>query len=68
LISPASLAGQVTVKIGGIVANTQFAGIVTPGLYQFNVVIPNVPNGDNGVSMEINGTSTQPNVFMTIQR
>jgi hypothetical protein len=32
------------------------------------VVIPNVPNGDNGVSMEINGTSTQPNVFMTIQR
>jgi uncharacterized protein (TIGR03437 family) len=68
LINPALLANQVTVQIGGVAANTQFAGIVTPGLYQFNVVVPNVPNGDNAVSLEVSGSSTQPNVFMTIQR
>jgi uncharacterized protein (TIGR03437 family) len=56
------------VEIGGVAANTQFAGIVTPGLYQFNVVVPNASSGDNAVSIEINGSSTQPNVFMTIQR
>jgi uncharacterized protein (TIGR03437 family) len=68
LIDSAPLANQVIVQIGGVAANTLFAGIVTPGLYQFNVVVPNVPNGDNAVSLEVSGSSTQPNVFMTIQR
>jgi uncharacterized protein (TIGR03437 family) len=68
LINAALLANQVTVQIGGVAANTQFAGIVTPGLYQFNVVVPNVPNGDNAVSIEISGSSTQPNVFLPVQR
>jgi len=58
----------VTVRIGGIEANTQFAGIISPGLYQFNVVLPNVPNGDSAVSVEISGSSSQPNTFLTIQR
>jgi uncharacterized protein (TIGR03437 family) len=68
LINPAPLANEVTVQIGGVAANTQFAGIVTPGLYQFNVVVPNVPNGDNGVSIQISGSSSQPNVFLSIQQ
>ena len=67
-VTPAPLANQVTVQIGGEAANTQFAGIVTPGLYQFNVVVPNVPNGYNTVSIQIGGVATQPNVFLTVQR
>jgi uncharacterized protein (TIGR03437 family) len=68
LVNPAPLASQVTVRIGGVAANTQFAGIVAPGEYQFNVVVPNVPNGDNVVAVEIGGTVSQPNAFLTIQR
>jgi uncharacterized protein (TIGR03437 family) len=68
LINSAPLANQVTVQIGGVAADTQFAGIVTPGLYQFNVVVPNVPAGDNAVSIQISGSSTQPNVFLTVQQ
>jgi len=68
LVNPSPLANQVTVQIGGIAANTQFTGIVTPGLYQFNVVVPNVPNGDNSVSIEISGSFSQPNVFLAIQQ
>ena len=68
LINPAPLANPVTVRIGGVTANTQFAGIVGPGEYQFNVVVPNVPDGDNAVSIEIGGSFSQSNAFVTIQR
>jgi hypothetical protein len=54
-----------TVRIGGATAITQFAGIVSPGEYQFNVVVPNVSNGDNAISIQFSGSSTQPNVFLT---
>jgi uncharacterized protein (TIGR03437 family) len=68
LINPAPLANPVTVRIGGAAAITQFAGIVSPGEYQFNVVVPNVSNGDNAVSIEIGGSFSQSNAFLTIQR
>lgn len=44
LVNPAPLANQVIVRIGGIAAETQFTGIVSPGLYQFDVVVPTVPD------------------------
>jgi uncharacterized protein (TIGR03437 family) len=68
VINSAPLANQVTVRIGGVAAITQFAGIVSPGLCQFNVVVPDVPNGDNAVSVEIGGSASQANAFLTIQR
>ena len=68
MINSAPLANQVTIRIGGVVATTQFVGIVSPGLCQFNVVVPDVPNGDNTVSVVLGGISSQPNVFLTIQR
>ena len=68
LINPAPLANPVTVRIGGVAAITQFAGIVSPGEYQFNVVVPNVSNGDNAVSIEIGGSTSQSNAFLTIQK
>ena len=68
LINPAPLANPVTVRIGGAAAITQFAGIVSPGEYQFNVVVPNVSNGDNAVSIEIGGSFSQSTAFLNIQR
>ena len=68
IIPPAPLASSVTVRIGGVIATTQWTGIVGAGLYQFNVVVPNVPNGDNAVEINIAGSATQPNVFLTVRR
>jgi uncharacterized protein (TIGR03437 family) len=69
LVNPAPLASPVTVRIGGVAASTQFAGIVSPGLYQFNVVVPNVLDGDSAVSIEIGGSSSPMlTVFLTVQR
>jgi uncharacterized protein (TIGR03437 family) len=53
MINFAPLANPVTVRTGGAAAIIQFAGVVSPGLYQFNVVVPDIPNGDNAVSVEI---------------
>src|ERR1035438_7873077 len=43
----ANPAATVTAKFGGVPATVQFAGLVAPGEYQFNILVPNVPAGDN---------------------
>jgi uncharacterized protein (TIGR03437 family) len=43
------------VKIGGISANVQFAGLVAVGQFQFNVVIPStLPDGDQTITETYN--------------
>ena len=39
---PATLSAPVTIRIGNVVADVAFAGLVGSGLYQFNVTVPNV--------------------------
>jgi uncharacterized protein (TIGR03437 family) len=68
LLNPAPLAVPATVRIGGTAAAVQFAGIVGPGLYQFNVVVPNVPDGDNPILIEIGGMTSQASAFLSVQR
>jgi uncharacterized protein (TIGR03437 family) len=58
-----------TIRIGNVQAQVQFAGMSGGGLYQFNVTVPDVPNGDQAVVAELpGGSSTQQNAFITIQR
>jgi uncharacterized protein (TIGR03437 family) len=58
-----------TIRIGNVPAQVQFAGLSGAGLNQFNVVVPDVPNGDQALVAELpGGSSTQANVFITIQR
>jgi uncharacterized protein (TIGR03437 family) len=57
------------VTIGGMGASVQFAGLISPGLFQFNVVVPPAaPNGDNAISSTYAGLSTQAGTLLTIQR
>jgi len=64
-----SLPALPLVKIGGVSATVQFAGLVSPGLYQFNVVVPaSAPDGDNAVTATYNGTTTQAGTVLTVQR
>jgi uncharacterized protein (TIGR03437 family) len=58
-----------TIRIGNVPAQVQFGGLSGAGLYQFNAVVPDVPNGDQAVVAELpGGISTQQNVFITVQR
>jgi uncharacterized protein (TIGR03437 family) len=54
------LAQQVSITVGGIAAQTTFAGVSATGLYQFNVVIPDMPTGDVPVVAQIALVATPP--------
>jgi uncharacterized protein (TIGR03437 family) len=57
------------VKIGGIAATVQFAGLVFPGEFQFNIVVPlNTPGGDQSITATYNGATTQAGTLITIAR
>jgi len=68
--SAARLANPVQIRFGNVVAEVQFAGLVaqSAGLYQFNVVVPNVPDGDLPVFAEIGGVRTQDGAMIHVKR
>jgi uncharacterized protein (TIGR03437 family) len=64
-----SLSPLPVVKIGNNNAMVSFAGLVGPGEFQFNVVVPpNTPDGDQAITATYNGVTTQPGALITIQR
>ena len=63
-----SLTPLPAVTIGGIPATVTFAGLVFPGEFQLNVMIPpNAPDGDLALTAAYNGASTQSGVLLTVQ-
>ena len=62
------LAMPFTLNIGGVPATVSFAGMVggTIGLYQFNVIIPNVASGDQPIELIVNGVSNNQNLYIVI--
>ena len=56
------------VTIGGIPATVPYAALISPGLYQINVVVPaNAASGDNQLAATIDGAATSPVDLLTIQ-
>ena len=64
--APAKTINPVSVSIGGVQASVPFAGIVAAGQYQINVVVPNVPSGDQPLLISVNNAQA-PSVFIPIQ-
>lgn len=62
--SPTTL--PVTMTIGGVNAEVQWAGVVSSGLYQLNVKVPNVGTGDQAVLANISGFQSAPNAFLSV--
>ena len=55
------------VTIGGVSATVTYAGLVSPGLFQFNIVIPkNAPAGDEPMVATYNGATTQTGTLLTL--
>ena len=62
-----SLPTMPIVKIGGLAATVQFAGLVAPGQYQFNVAVPsNLADGDQPITAAYNNQATQPGTLIAI--
>ena len=57
------------IQIGGAAAAVQFAGIISPGLYQFNVIVPTTAaNGDNSLTVSYDGLVTTVGSVIAVQR
>ncbi len=55
------------VQIGGVAATVQFAGLVGPGQFQFNVMIPaSLGNGDQPITATYGGVTTQAGTLITV--
>jgi len=58
-----------TCQINNASATVAYAGVVSPGLYQLNVVIPNgATDGDNPIQCTYQGVSTQSGLMITVKR
>jgi uncharacterized protein (TIGR03437 family) len=58
-----------SIQIGGLSANVVYAGLVSPGLYLFNVVVPaGVSDGDNTVTCAYGGASAPAGIKITVKR
>jgi uncharacterized protein (TIGR03437 family) len=55
-----------TVTIGGVPATVQYAGIIGPGLFQINVVVPNVPAGNQQVVVNYSGNVSGAGVVIPV--
>ena len=56
------------IAIGGKPATVTFAGLVGPGEFQFNLVVPpNTPDGDQPIATAYGGFTTQGNTLLSIQ-
>ena len=45
-----------------------FAGLVSPGLYQFNFIAPNLPDGDYSLTASVGGVRTSKIARMRIAK
>ena len=57
------------ITIGGAPARVDYAAIVAPGEYQFNVVVPTTaPDGDNLLVVTYNGAQAQGQVYINVKK
>jgi uncharacterized protein (TIGR03437 family) len=64
----ATLSNTVAIRIGTVDAAVSFAGLTSAGMYQFNVTIPDLIDGDYPVTASVGGFRTQSAARIRIQR
>jgi uncharacterized protein (TIGR03437 family) len=66
LVGAAPLRSPFWVSFGGFDATREWGGITAPGLYQFNVRVPDLPPGKCSVKVETAGRATQDGIVVVI--
>jgi uncharacterized protein (TIGR03437 family) len=65
--APLSDITQLHVSIGGAAATVQYAGIVSPGEYQINAIVPQLVDGEQPIVAAIGGASSQSGISLPIE-
>jgi len=63
----AQAANNITMTIGGVSVPIGFAGISYTGQYQFNLVMPEIPGGDQLIVASVGGVQSPANFVITAQ-
>ena len=66
--SGASTASPVVVQINGVQAQVTFAGLVSPGVYQVNITVPDLQDGDLAVEVAVTGQAAISDALLPVQR
>jgi protocatechuate 3,4-dioxygenase beta subunit len=66
--APAATANRVRVWVDNKEADVAYAGLISPGLYQVNITVPDLANGDYPVTAEVGGTRTAKIVKLRVER
>jgi len=57
-----------TMQVSGQQATVSAATLISPGLYQLNVILPsNLQNGDNAITLQYDGLSIPTGAVVAIQ-
>jgi len=63
-----SLPTPPVIQIGGAAATVTYAGVISPGLYQLNVVVPKTAtSGDNPITCSYNGATSPGGDLIAVQ-
>ncbi len=60
------IAAEITATVGGVPAEVH-GYLISPGLYQFNLTVPEVPDGDAAIVIHIAGRQTPDGLFLAVQ-
>ncbi len=67
IMQSGSLSPLPVIQIGGVKASVTFAGLVAPGEFQFNVIVPaSLANGDQSITAAYGDVPTQSGVLITV--
>ena len=55
------------ITVGGIPVKVTFAGLVSPGTFQFNIMLPTGLSGNEPITATYNGQTTQKGVVVNMQ-
>jgi uncharacterized protein (TIGR03437 family) len=66
--APLADGNGLVIRIGGVTATVQFAGLSAAGLNQFNVVVPTLADGDYAVGATVWGTAVSTSQYLTVKQ
>jgi uncharacterized protein (TIGR03437 family) len=64
--APIESPNDLSILVGAQRATVEFAGLVGSGLFQFNIVVPNVADGDQTLVAQIGGLRTQSTIRLAV--
>jgi uncharacterized protein (TIGR03437 family) len=64
--TPIPSGSPVTVNVGSAAATVEFAGLVAVGEFQINIVVPDLPDGEWPVVLQVGAASSQAAVVMPV--